>query len=216
MYSRLYLAYMSIIIRYALFSDLPYLYDICLKTGAEGADATPEFTDPWLIGQYYAAPYLVYNSRYCLVAEKDHIPRGYLVGTDNTVQFNQWFEKVWLPPIRRRYPEAQGESQNTASKRETDMISRLHRPVYTPDKTTEPWITDYPAHFHIDLLPELQGQGIGTTLIEEFFRQLVLAKCPGVHLDVSKRNTGAVTFYEKTGFVVLTEDSRGITMGKLC
>lgn len=207
---------MGIIIRNALFSDLPYLYEICLKTGAEGADATADFSDPWLLGQYYAAPYLVYNSRFCLIAEKDHIPQGYLVGTDNTTQFNQWFEKVWLPPIRRRYPDIRTDRKNSAGKRETDMISRLHRPVCTPDTAEDPWITDYPAHLHIDLLPELQGQGIGTTLVEEFFRQLDLAKCPGTHLGVSKKNTRALSFYEKLGFLVLTEDARGKTMGKRC
>ncbi len=203
-------------IRNALFSDLPYLYEICLKTGADGADATAEFSDPWLLGQYYAAPYLVYNSRFCLIAEKDHVPQGYLVGTDNTAQFNQWFEKIWLPPIRHRYPDNPADRKHTASKREKAMISQLHRPVWTPVATTEPWITSYPAHLHIDLLPDLQRQGIGSSLIEEFFRQLALAQCTGAHLGVSIKNTGAISFYKKTGFIVLAEDSEGKIMGKSC
>jgi len=67
---------MSTNIRNAVLSDLPYLYEICLKTGADGGDASTDFTDPWLLGQYYAAPYPVYNARFCFVVEKKPSPLG--------------------------------------------------------------------------------------------------------------------------------------------
>ncbi len=96
------------------------------------------------------------------------------------------------------------------------MIVRLLRPVITPEISSSPWITDYPAHFHIDLLPEIQGKGLGTELIEEFIRQLHSADCPGAHLGVSAKNTGAIAFYRKTGFTLLSEDHEGKIMGKRC
>ena len=203
-------------IRNAVLSDLPYLYEICLKTGADGKDARAEFSDPWFLGQYYAAPYLVYNARFCFVVENNHIPAGYLVGTDNTTQFNQWFEKIWLPPLRSRYPEEAGRDTASTSAREISMIAQLHRPVFTPVPDTSPWIVDYPAHFHINLLPEVQGQGFGTELIAEFIRQLHSDECPGTHLGVSINNTGAIAFYRKVGFTVLSEDRYGKIMGKRC
>lgn len=81
---------MSVIVRPAVQSDIPYLYSICLETGNSGKDTTPRFLDPWLIGQYYAAPYLFYDQSLCFIAEKDGIPKGYILGTNNTIQFNNW------------------------------------------------------------------------------------------------------------------------------
>lgn len=209
---------MKTAIRGAVLSDLPYLYDICLKTGADGADATNFFSDPWLIGQYYAAPYLVYNSCFCFVLEENHIPTGYIVGTDDTTRFNQWFEKVWLPPLRRRYPDESHKAQKTTSisPREAQMISQLHHPISTKKLEDCPWIAEYPAHLHIDLLAEMQGKGFGRTLIDTFMEQLSQAGCTGTHLGVSAKNSGAISFYKKVGFTILHEDKHGKTMGKKC
>jgi hypothetical protein len=38
----------KIIIRKAVLSDIPYLYDICLKTGDKGNDASALFYDPYI------------------------------------------------------------------------------------------------------------------------------------------------------------------------
>ena len=35
--------------------DLPALYDICLKTGDNGADGTHLYADPQILGEIYAA-----------------------------------------------------------------------------------------------------------------------------------------------------------------
>ena len=63
-------------IRRAVLSDLPYLYEICLKTGDSGNDATEFFLDPFVLGQYYAAPYLLYPAGICFVAEHECRPQG--------------------------------------------------------------------------------------------------------------------------------------------
>jgi hypothetical protein len=57
------------IIRRAALSDLPYLYEICLKTGDAGKDASALFNDPYLMGQYYATPYLLFPAGICFVVE---------------------------------------------------------------------------------------------------------------------------------------------------
>jgi GNAT superfamily N-acetyltransferase len=61
----------------------------------------------------------------------------------------------------------------------------------------------YPAHLHIDLLPELQGQGFGRRLIETLDDALARAGVSGVHLEASAANTGAVAFYPRVGFTPL-------------
>lgn len=197
-------------IRPAALSDMPYLYEICLKTAANGGDATDLYSDPWLVGQYFAAPYLANDPSACFVAELDGVPRGYIVGTTDTASFERWMRESWLPLLKQRYPPAGTESG--LSSMEQWMRSVLHE---EPDASEEKsrLISEYPAHLHIDLLPELQGMGTGKLLIRTFMDALKKRNCPGLHLSVSKKNERAVAFYEKTGFSVIADYSNAITMG---
>ena len=72
---------------------------------------------------------------------------------------------------------------------------------------------EYPAHLHIDLYPETQGQGVGRQLIETLEAHLKAQGVKGLMLDVAKDNTGAQKFYEKVGFSVLHDGDQEITMG---
>jgi ribosomal protein S18 acetylase RimI-like enzyme len=63
----------------------------------------------------------------------------------------------------------------------------------------------YPAHLHIDILPEFQGQGWGRKLVEAWCQIVKREGAVGVHLDMVKDNVGARKFYEKLGFEVCGE-----------
>lgn len=71
----------------------------------------------------------------------------------------------------------------------------------------------YPAHLHIDLLPEAQGGGNGSRLIHTLLGALRSRGVHGVHLGVGKANAGAVGFYRHLGFEVLAEDPNSFTLG---
>ncbi|MDR3019826.1 MAG: hypothetical protein LBU66_02860, partial [Treponema sp.] len=150
-------------IRKGELSDLPYLYEICLKTGENGKDATELFHDEFLIGQYYAAPYLVFPSGICIVAELNFRPQGYVIAAPDSIAFDKWMEEQWLPPLRNRYaqlaPLVQGSeftpSEYIRSKKEAEILKKIFEKGVPAE--LQPWFTDYPAHLHIDLLPTLQG-----------------------------------------------------------
>jgi len=203
----------KIAIRRAVLSDLPYFYDICLKTGDESKDASALFYDQYLLGHYYAAPYLVYESGICFAVEYEYRPQGYIVAVPDTASFNQWMEEQWLPPIRKRYPRP---FPPALSKKEKEIIGLIHERKFPVDKSERSWLTDYPAHLHIDLLPCLQGKGQGRVLMDMLFNELAQKKVPGLHLGVGSANTGAIAFYKKMGFSVLKEHDWGLTMGKRC
>jgi len=218
---------MALLIRPATQSDIPYLYKICIETGDSGKDASALFHDPWLLGQYYAAPYLFHDISLCFIAEENLVPKGYILGTADTAAFNRWFETEWLPPLRRRYPApasapepavtavpASAPAPLFRSETERALIATIHNPVTAPDPAFKPWIAEHPAHLHIDLLPDLQGKGCGRTLLETLLAALAARACPGIHLGVSGTNTGAIGFYKKTGFTVLEEEEWGLIMGK--
>ena len=67
----------------------------------------------------------------------------------------------------------------------------------------EPYGDDHPAHLHIDLLPELQGQGWGRRLIDTLAGALRERGVSGLHLVASADNTGALAFYARLGFTPL-------------
>lgn len=197
---------MSITIRGAHGCDVPHLYSICLKTGNAGADAEALYSDPWLLGQYYAGPYFFFQRELCFVAEEGGVPAGYILGVGDTLGFNAWLEAEWLPPLRRRYPP----DFPVRTPQERAMVDKLWLPPRNPDSAASPWLERYPAHLHIDLLPSLQGKGCGRTLMERFMSTLRDLRVPGVHLGVSHRNEKALAFYRKLGFEAIQEESWGL------
>jgi len=205
----------EITIRQAVLSDIPYLYEICLKTGDNGKDATSLFFDPYLIGQYYAAPYLLFPDGICFVAEYQYRPQGYIIAAPDTAAFRQWMEDQWLPPIRKCCPPPFPPALIRTEK-EKQIFELIHNSHFPIDESESPWLADYPAHLHIDLLPCLQGKGTGRALMDALFTELRRQNVPGLHLGVSASNTGAVAFYRKLGFSVIKEYEWGFTLGKMC
>lgn len=72
----------------------------------------------------------------------------------------------------------------------------------------------YPAHLHIDILPEYQSKGIGSKLITAFCDDLKERGIKGVMLIVGNDNTGARRFYERNGFELLQDIESGAAYGK--
>ncbi len=58
----------------------------------------------------------------------------------------------------------------------------------------------FPSHLHINLLPRMQGHGMGRQLITTLLSGLRERGSPGVHLLVGEGNQRAVSFYRYLGF----------------
>jgi ribosomal protein S18 acetylase RimI-like enzyme len=56
-------------------------------------------------------------------------------------------------------------------------------------------VEPFPSHLHIDLLPRLQGQGLGRRLIDLWLETAGVMGSRGVHLGVNPANVRAGRFY---------------------
>lgn len=172
-------------------ADRSAMFDICVRTADKGADATGLFSDDELWGLLFAVPYVERHPDLCWIVEADDGRAiGYIVATDDTDAFEQWFHDEWWPQFSERFPRPE-----KADSAEAEMIEYGYRrgPGQNPNTA------QYPAHLHIDLLPETQGQGLGRRLIETLFGELRQRGVPGLHLGMNPENTGAAAFYERLG-----------------
>lgn len=179
-------------------SDRADVAEICLKTGDSGADATGIFVSDDLLADIFVLPYVELEPELAFVVDTGARVAGYVVATADTRRFIERYRTEWLPDFAAKYQRA--DPAATAS---DDMIAIGMK----PDRMMIPEIDEYPAHLHIDLLPELQGHGFGRRLIRALLAELRARGVPGVHLGVSLRNTGARAFYQRLGFRPLPSDA---------
>ena len=176
-------------------ADLAALYDICLKTGDAGADASAMYRDPKILGHVYAGPYGVLEPESCFVAEDAAGVGAYIIGTADTHRFEMRMEAEWWPALRAQIAASEGDDPDS-------RIARLiHRPPKTPRRINEP----YPAHLHIDCLPRFQAIGLGKRLIDTWLEAMRRRGVPAAHLGVGPRNARAVRFYRRYGFHLIEQ-----------
>lgn len=172
--------------------DTASLYDICLRTGDSGSDASGLYRDPELVGHVYVGPYLRLAPSLAFVGVDSLGVAGYVLGVADTVAFDAEAERLWWPALRVRYPL----SAFPAASPDGRLVRLIHSPpVASPDV-----VERYPAHLHIDLLPRVQGRGNGRRLLETLLSALADAGVPGVHLGVGTANQRAIAFYGRMGF----------------
>ena len=71
----------------------------------------------------------------------------------------------------------------------------------------------YPAHLHIDILPDFQSAGYGSKMMNALLSHLKEQKISGVMLSCSANNTRAVHFYKKHGFHTMLKVFNAQVMG---
>lgn len=173
--------------------DLDAIYDICVRTADDGRDARGRYSSDTLVGDVFAAPYVTLEPEHAhVVDDGTGTAVGYILGTADTPRFVRRYREEWLPRVAGKYPPG--------DPRDEQMLGWLH----DPERMIAPEFADYPAHLHIDLLPEVQGKGLGRGLMEAFWAGLRAAGVRRVHLTMSPTNDAARAFYRKVGFTEIT------------
>ncbi|MBN9308979.1 MAG: GNAT family N-acetyltransferase [Devosia sp.] len=186
-------------LRQAEASDHAAMEMVCLRTGDSGADATAREDDPRLLGLIYAVPYQVFAPEFAFVIEGPNGVCGYVLAVTDSAAYYAWAQREWFPGIAATVADP-GPDKATWTRGSDWARYEIHHPDFTYPEALHP----YPAHGHIDLLPEAQGRGFGRRALEHVMAALARAGAPGMHLGVSTSNHAALAFYERLGFARLT------------
>ena len=185
--------------------DEPGAYYVCLKTGAHGSDAEPQYReDPDALGRIYVGPYLAFEPSLAVILEREGGGvAGYALGALDSRAFYGRYERKWRPALCARFPTPGGDPAKWTP------AQQVHHVYHHPDYTCPEPYEEYPSHMHIDLLPEAQGQGFGRQMLEAVMGRLREVGSPGVHLGVSAQNHSALGFYGRLGFYELARAGEG-------
>lgn len=140
--------------------------------------------------------YLEKEPENCFVAvDENDKPVGYIYGVSDYDNYQKGFA-----PYIKRVAEIRDRRYLSDA-----LIEMFDHAIYKEQ---------YPAHLHIDILPDYQSKGIGSRLIAEFCNNLKAQGKNGVMLIVGSENEGARRFYERNGFTLLQEKPTGCAYGK--
>ena len=189
--------------------DEAALAEICLRTADAGADATGILADDGLWARLFVLPYAARHPDLAFVVETDDCRvAGYVVATDDTRAFEGWFRAEWWPRFSAERPRA--DAEGAVPSRQAALLASADARGAGP----VPFADDYPAHLHVDLLPELQGQGWGRRLIDTLVDALRARGVTGLHLEADARKAGAVAFYPRIGFTRLASEPGVVAFGR--
>ncbi len=185
--------------------DFDAIYEVCLKTGDSGADASAQFDDSKILGHVYAGPYVFMEPESAFVLVDDDGVCGYVLGALDSEAFYKRVRDEWLPRIRKEYTQPVGPPEQWT------RAQRLVNMLFEPGE--EDLFPQYPSHLHIDLLARAQGEGMGRVMMDTLLQHLRDSDSPGVHLGMAADNHRAHRFYVAYGFQELKRDDDTIYMG---
>jgi GNAT superfamily N-acetyltransferase len=195
----------AIVIRPAGTGDMDEVYEICLKTGDAGLDATALYLDPDLIGHIYAGPYVLLDGSISFVAEDEDGLLGYAVGAADTRDHEGRLERDWWPVLRKRYPSP--STDRSAWSDDDKLIWSIYNPTPDPEVVT----SQFPAHIHMNLLPRARGRGLGTKLLACWSAAARSRGVSAVHAGVSADNKAGLAFWTARGFIPVMQEPEGGT-----
>jgi ribosomal protein S18 acetylase RimI-like enzyme len=133
---------------------------------------------------------------------------GYCIGASDTTSFAQQWCKEFVPvvdPASVPRPEVRCDDPLMEKNDAKAFRAAVYNASCSMLQTFPETLQTYPAHMHIDIMPEYQKQGYGKALINAFFEAAKIHGARGVHLDMVEHNVNARAFYERMGFQICPE-----------
>ncbi len=164
---------------------------ICLNSdGPCDADEKGQF----FLLTTYCDYFIEQEGHNCFVcADENDKAVGYILCAEN-------YDRFWVVFLKEYLPRLDNDPVNRGYALKSTVLQAKYKDVY-------------PAHLHIDLLPEYQRMGLGSKLTHTLFDHLRSKNIPGVMLTVWIHNQDGQQFYEKFGFEKLDANENNIAFG---
>jgi ribosomal protein S18 acetylase RimI-like enzyme len=197
------------LIRNVTVEDIPALYNVCLKTGDSGNDATHLYKNISVLGEVYVGPYVTFNSdsSFVLIDDEGKIS-GYALSTFDTIEFEARCAEEWWPPLQAKY-----QLPNIDNKDQWNSDNFIEYEIFNPTPSPKEVLEEYPSHGHIDLMSHVQGKGWGKKLMTSVGDSLIEMGSRGMHLRVSHINNRALGFYNKLGYPEIMKRGNEVIVG---
>ncbi len=173
--------------------DRARVREICHRTGYMGEPADWYWRDAESFADIWTAWYTDHEPESCLVVEWQGRAAGYLTGCVDTARAARPAAEIRRQILRRWLLLRPG----TAGFLWRGLADTLREGNAATDALQDP---RYPAHLHIDLLPEVRGQGMGAALMRAWLERLRALGSPGCHLITLAENASGVGFFRAMGF----------------
>lgn len=143
----------------------------------------------------YCDYYIEKEGENCFVATDENDKAiGYIICTENFDNFKEIYIKDYYTRIKKwEYRRRESALRAIASQ--------------------EKYKDEYPAHLHIDLLPQYQHKGLGRKLMDTLCENLRQKGVKGVMFTVWHKNYNAIKFYEKYGFQLIETKETTLVYG---
>ena len=178
--------------------DAEAVYEVCLRTGDNGHDATGLFDDPKALGHVFVGPYLKLEQDLAFVLEDPQGVCGYALGALDSRRYYEAYRTKWLPQLRSRFAEPTGDPARWT------RTQQVYYEYYQAPQHRQPAL-------HV---PRAQGRGLGKELMRVLLDELAARGSPGVHLGLGATNARAERFYKRLGFHQLVRVGDVLYLGK--
>lgn len=179
-------------------ADRAAVRHICFVTGFAGSPVDYQWSDEESFADMFSGYYTDREPESAFVAEVDGRVRGYLLGCRDSA-------KAWspvAPAVRHALRRGLAFRPGTAGFIWRAVADAVGDRVRHGTRPSDFDFVDprYPAHLHINLLPEIRGRGAGARLVDAWLDVLRAEGAPGCFLQTLYENTNAIRFFESMGF----------------
>lgn len=165
---------------------------VCLNS--EGPEETPDYETGQFILCTFCNYYIENEPQNCFVVDDDGRAVGYIICAENYDKYKEIFDRDYLPLTEKYGPQR-------------------YQWALTSSDPQRLFKDEYPAHLHIDILPEYHRMGLGGKLVDALREHLASKGIEGVCLTCGPKNERAVNFYKKRGFTLLSIDDEDACFG---
>ena len=143
----------------------------------------------------YCDYYIENEPENCFVATDENDKAiGYVISTENFDRFKETYISIYYPKIKK-------------------WEYRRRESALRAIESQEKYKDEYPAHLHIDILPEYQHMGLGRKLMDALCDNLRQKDVTGVMFTVWHKNFYAIKFYEKYGLNLIETKKTTLVYG---